>query len=159
MSATVAVSSKSTLAATMILPGPITVVSRTGTSSTWSSAAISSRSSCLDRGDTDCPMSSETFARASTQATTSSRTPMRIAATPSHTGSPVTCSRNRPSAASTRPTSAAASSKVTALTVVSVVSARYRRGVVPHLRAAPRTCRTALSQEAPSSTNETARTM
>ena len=76
------------------------------------------------RGDADCPISSDLFARASTKATTSSSRPIAIAETPSHSGSPVICSRNRPSAASTRPTSAAASSKVTALTVVSVV--RYR---------------------------------
>jgi hypothetical protein len=69
-------------------------------------------------------MSSETLARASDPAPSSRRTPMASAAMPSHVALPVSCSRTRPAAASTRPTSAALSSKVTASTVVSVVAAR-----------------------------------
>jgi hypothetical protein len=55
--------------------------------------------------------------------------------------------------------SAAVSSNAMALTVVSVVPDRYSPGVMSHLRAAPLTCRTALSQDTPSRTKATASTM
>ncbi len=59
------------------------------------------------------------LSRPSLTATATSRPPMAMEAVPSQTGDPVTCQRARPSAARTRPITAAESSNSVALTVVS----------------------------------------
>ena len=128
-------SSKSTLAATRIFPGPITEVSSSGTPSTWSRpvdlvAQLAARSAARPTARSAATCSPAPGRRRRRAAAGRSA----IAATPSHSGSPVICSSSRPSAASTRPTSAAASSKVTALTVVSVVRPGSARADAPLAR-------------------------
>jgi len=72
-------------------------------------------------------MSSERLVRARLAAATTRSTPTAIEASPSQADWPVSCRRPTPAAASTSPISAATSSKITALTVVSVVRRRYAK--------------------------------
>ena len=75
------------------------------------------------------PTSSDTLLRARMRGDDEQQqADQRSSATPSHSSSPVSWDRPRPSAASSRPIRAALSSRKTALTVVSAVSRRNRAG-------------------------------
>ena len=80
---------------------------------------------------------------------------MSTDASPSQNADPVSWCSPTPPNASSRPISAALSSKNTVLTVGSSVSRSQRGGVVSSFRASLRSCRTACSHDVPSRTKET----
>lgn len=83
MDAPLAVSAKSTFAATKIWLGPRWMVYSSRTCLIVGTASSSSVMRSRIRGGTDCPIKSDLLAAASTTATTSSSTPMTMDATPS----------------------------------------------------------------------------
>ena len=83
---------------------------------------------------------------------------MSTDARPSQKAEPVSWCSPTPANASSRPISAALSSKNTVLTVGSSVWRNQASGVVSSRRASLRSCRTACTHEVPSSRNETPRT-
>ena len=109
-------------------------------------------------GATTWPMRNWPLRTISRTATTPRSTPTRIDPTASQTASPVTSCSTRPPAASRMPTSAAASSKKTARSVVWLVSRTKRIGRICIFAAPARVCRTACTNDTPSSTKATAST-
>ncbi len=115
---------KSILAATSRLCGPRYMVNSSSTRSTPFTCSNSALIDWLSRAGVASPTTSDTLLLINVTAITVSRPPMPMEAMPSHNELAVSSVRIRPIAANSRPTSAAESSSVTALSVVSGVRRR-----------------------------------